>query len=347
MPLPPESTEADLIQQYLEWLQHNAGRSAATSDHYRLTLQRLAEWCADNDNRLLDLSLEQLEQFAGFHAHALKLSPQSRRPLVAAVRGFYRWAVRRGLLRDSPGEQLAYPKAGRKMPRVGQMADAEKILMQCDTDTLIGLRDAAMISLLIGTGVRVSGLTALNESRLIWMDIEGSHRLVINVIEKGKRERMLPVPVEAAVLLRAYLAHPELAQIDRTLPDGDQVVFVCVGTGSHVPAHEHFGEARRLAQRSVFDRLRRYARAAGLDERAAVNPHAWRHLAGTEMAESDVDVITRSALLGHTSPNSTAIYTHLAMRKLTQQVDRANPLGKMKGRLASDLRHLAKMTQQP
>ena len=101
------------------------------------------------------------------------------------------------------------------------------MLMAPDVGSFPGLRDAAIIAMLVGCGMRVSGLSALNESSLVW-----THgQLTVKLREKGANERLVPVPLEAATLVRAYLAHPMLATIDRTTGTGDKVLHSCFRIG--------------------------------------------------------------------------------------------------------------------
>ena len=218
--------------------------------------------------------------------------------------------------------------------------------MANDLETLAGLRDAAMFALLLGAGLRVSGLCALNESDLIWhQDEAGADRLTVRTVEKGGRERFVPVATEAAMLLRAYLGHAELADIGRLLPDGDAVVFVTL-CNQTIPACDYHGAARRMSRRAVYAAMRRAAARAGIDERYA-HPHALRHRWGAELAEDDAPILQHQALMGHADAKATAIYAHIAQRKLRQLVDKSNPLGKMRAPLLDSLRTIAKATARP
>ena len=132
------------------------------------------------------------------------------------------------------------------------------------------------------------------------------------------------MPHEARLLLLAYLGHPDLEAIDRLLPSGDRVLFVST-RNQGVPAHDYFGERRRLHARSVNDLILRYATRVGVP-RDQAHPHAFRHLYGTELAEHDAQTYQLQALLGHVDAKTTEIYIHLATRTLAKLVDRANPL---------------------
>jgi integrase/recombinase XerD len=190
------------------------------------------------------------------------------------------------------------------------------------------VRDGAIMALLVGCGVRVSGLVKLNQGHVIEQVVEGKPRLFLRVIEKGDRERLVPVPPEADLQLRVYLEHPQLKEIDRSLPNGDLVLFVSTRNRS-CPQHEYHGERRRLNRRAVLEMIGKYGKQQGIPEEQ-LHPHAMRHLYGTELAEDDVHLLVAQQLLGHVDPKSTQIYTHLAIRKLVTEVDRANPLSKMR-----------------
>lgn len=147
------------------------------------------------------------------------------------------------------------------------------------------------------------------------------------------------------MLIRAYLAHPDLHAIDRKLPNADQVLLVATMPNGRTPPQDWHGERRRLTRRSIVDLMEKYAQQAGIDL-AHAHPHALRHLYGTELAEHDIDLIQRGALLGHADPRTTEIYTHLAQRKLRQAVDKANPLTKLRAPLLDSLRALQAATQR-
>lgn len=314
--------EIDPIEAFGDYLLHNRGRASITVQKYCGYLLRLQKNL--DKKSILQSTRAEIEYFAGLQSHKDGLSPRSRRQLVAAMRGFFFWAARSGLRPDNPADDLPYPRAGQKLPTALSLRYAERILMAPDLDTFIGVRDAAILALLMGCGPRVSGLCALNEGDLDFTQIAGRDWLIIRLREKGKKERLVPVPHEARLLMLAYLGHPDLQDIDRLLPSGDRVLFVSTRNQS-VPAHDYFGERRRLHPRSVNDLIVRYAERVGVP-RAMAHPHAFRHLYGTELAEHDAQSYQLQALLGHVNASTTEVYIHLALRTLAKLVDRANPL---------------------
>ncbi|MDT8372087.1 MAG: tyrosine-type recombinase/integrase [Gammaproteobacteria bacterium] len=326
-----------VIEEWLEWLSLNKGRSDATIIKYRgylLEFESFLEDCA-----LDDVDLKLLEQFTGKFLFEKGLVSGSRSAAIAAIRNFFAWVTKKGFISRNPAEDLAYPTLGRRLPRAISLQDAEKLLNSIDLDSFQGVRDAAMLAVLIGCGLRVSGLCNLNQSSLIFgADDKGRERLYIRAKEKGSKERIVPAPTETMLLIRAYLGHVDLERIDRTLKNGDQVLFVSVGN-KKVPIYEYIGEARRISPRSINDILSKHADAAGVSAEFA-HPHAFRHLYGAELMESDATTLSAQALMGHEDPKTTEIYSHLAMRKLTDVVDRSNPLGKIHTPVSDLVKHL-------
>jgi site-specific recombinase XerD len=329
----------DLIEGYLNWLEHNKGRAVATVNKYRQYLERLDKFLGEKDgSRFLNATPELLEEFTGIHAHKQGLAPSSRRPMVAVVAGFYAWLKKKGLLLENPAEDIPRPNAGLLLPSPMELQNAEKLLMQPDIETFAGIRDAAMISILIGCGVRVTGLVNLNQESLTFVRWHKQEWLVLKVREKGKRERLVPAPHECRILIRAYLGHKELESIDRLLPDGDQVLFVSV-RNRMVTLDKYHGEARRITARAVNKLIFHYGDQAGIP-RSQAHPHAMRHLYGTQLAEDNVNILIAQALMGHADPKSTQVYTHLATKNLTKIVSASNPLGKMRTPVTDLVREL-------
>jgi len=314
------------IDKFLLHKEINEGRSPRTSDKYRRYLIKLERFLGDTP--LCDVTRDRLIDFTGMHAHKeLNLSPSARKPLISSVRMFYAWLTSTGEIVEDPAADIPYPKSGRPLPVAMQLSNAEKILMGPDLGTFIGVRDLAILSVLLGCGPRVSGVCRLNESDLIFYKDDEVEHLAIRFVEKGKRERILPAPLDTLLMLRAYMGHHELDDIDRSI-DGDKVLFVSTRNRS-IPDHEYNGENRRIHAKTIDRLIKRYGSAAGIpcDQLSA---HSFRHLFGTELAEDDVTTIIMQSLMGHADPKTSEIYAHLAMRKLRAVVSKSNPLAKIK-----------------
>lgn len=319
------------IDAFCDWLNVSRGRSVRTAEVYRLALARLGEFMRPRS--ILEADGSELEAFTGLWLHKKGVVAVSRKPYVSAVRVFFGWAQMRGLLPAGlPTRDLQHPKTGRKLPRAMSLASAERLMWAPDMGTFVGLRDAAMMALLMGCGLRVSGLVALNEGDLQMVTVGRDVRMVVLVLEKGDKERRVPVPREADALLRVYLAHEELATIDRDVTNRrgrpDRVLFVNTKHPT-LDEHEHRGEARRLTRRGVWGVIQRHGEKQGIPPEE-LHPHAMRHLFGTELTEDDTPTLTTQDLMGHADPKSTEIYVTLSMRKKMKAIDQAAPLAKMR-----------------
>ena len=332
-------TDQEAIDGFAEYLEGSRGRRPRTLEAYRAALAKLAEFLAGK--ALLQATALELEMFTGLWLHKRGVIARSRKPYISAVKGFYAWARRRGLVASDPAAEIRQPKTALPVPEALSLANAERLMWAPDLNKFLGVRDAALLALLIGCGMRVSGLVGLNAGDVRNAEINGVVRLVVRVTEKGERERVLPVPREAEMLLRVYLDHEELKGYDRAIEVGgkaDAVLFVN-GRNTCVQVHEYRGEAVRLSRQSVWKLIQAHGQAVGVPSEE-LHPHAIRHLFGIELAEDGVDLILRQALLGHADPKSTAIYDDMSIRRKVKTMDSSGPLGKIKSPVSELLRRL-------
>lgn len=337
-----EVTNAFLVDEWLIFMEAGKGRLLRTIETYRQCLAKLVEFL---EGRLVtEATAEELEVFTGIWLHRRGVIARSRKTYISCIRGFYVWLYAKGHVQDKAAEGLEHPKAGKALPRVITLANAEKMMWAPDMSSFIGVRDACMLGLLIGCGMRVTGVVSLNESSLVVIEIECEPRMVVRAMEKGGKERIIPVPREVEMLLRVYLAHEEMANIDRsiTLPGGrrDKVLFVSVRS-TRLQPHEHIGEKRRLTRKAVDDMVKRYGNRLEIPP-DQLHAHAMRHLFGTELAESDTPTKSIGDLMGHVDSRSTDVYLHLAMRKKMATMDKAAPMAKMRTPVSELLKRLPK-----
>lgn len=332
--------DGHLIDAWLEFMQGSKGRTGRTIETYATALKMLREFMQGKP--LVEADAAELETFCGLWLHRKGKIANGRRPYISAVRGFYAWLDTQKLVKGNTAGRLEHPITAKPLPRSISLANAEKLMWAPDMGTFVGIRDATMLSILIGCGLRVSGLTGLNEGDLQTLMIDGQPRMALRTLEKGQRTRLVPVPREAEMLLRVYLGHEDLAKVDRAVKGHtgypDKVLFVSVRS-TKLAAHEHVGEKRRLTRKAIHDIIQRYGKRLDIPA-AELHPHAMRHLFGTELQEEDTPTIALSELMGHSDPKSSAIYAQLAMRKKMATVDKAAPLGKMRTPVSELLKRL-------
>ncbi len=245
-------------------------------------------------------------------------SAATRRRRVAAVRAFCRWWSRVCDLENPvsdlrpPGVAASPRRAGREVVAFAQ-SDMRRLLEAARRPGPVGARDVALIEILYGCGLRASEAVGLNVSACNLDDGEDPYLVVTG---KGARVRAVAVPQGARVALQAYLrvGRPELVARRRSAGTADaDAVFVSV-------------RGRRLAREDVWRIVAAIGRRAGLlDEGGRVFPHALRHSCGTHLIQAGVDIRYVQAHLGHASPVTTEVYTHVTAAHLKSDFDRAHP----------------------
>ena len=179
--------------------------------------------------------------------------------------------------------------------------DVERILDAPPADDPIAIRDRAILELLYACGLRVSELVGLDTDRV---DLPGQQ---VRVIGKGNKERRVPMGDEARERLHRYRIGPRAAWTA-----GRPTAAVFVGK-----------RGNRMSRESVWRLVKRWAEAAGVDER--VTPHTFRHSFATHLLEGGADLRVVQALLGHASISTTQLYTHLTGERVREVYARAHP----------------------
>ncbi len=329
-----------LINHFCNYIETSEGLSIETSRKYRGYLERLDAYCQGEELTMLAATYETLEYFTGIHMHKAGLQPSSRKIVVSCIRKFYDYLAKRKLIKSNPSKHLEHPKAGRRVGNQIHLKNFEKLLMQPGLGSFMAIRDTAIISILGGCGMRVSGLVNMNVSSLVFIQENDIERLIIKVNEKGDNERLIPAPDEVWAMVRAYLGCTELEDYNRLLPNGDQVLFV-KSHDRNIPPSEFYGDNTRLSRKGIYRIIKKHGLAAGIRE-DQLHPHAVRHLFGTELTESDIDPTVRMTIMGQQDIKSQNIYNHMAMRKLRKDLDKGNPLNKIQTPVTDLVKELRK-----
>jgi tyrosine recombinase XerC len=224
----------------------------------------------------------------------------------SAIRSFFNFLVREGLLPLNPMEDVASPKRERRLPSLLSTAEVIRLLETPDPATPVGLRDRALLELLYASGLRVSEIVSLNLNQINLDTRE------IRVVGKGSKERVVLMGEPAVRALTTYLqeGRPHLLGEQR-----NNAVFVS-------------RQGERLIERRVQKILEKYARIAGIERR--VHPHMLRHTFATHMLDGGADLRVVQELLGHADLSSTQIYTHVSKSQARKVYLSAHPLAQTK-----------------
>lgn len=290
------------IDAYCHWARVERGLAVNTVVAYRTDLTRLAAWLSEQG--VQDPGAVQHTHLAAWLAALVDdgLDLRSVARHRSAFRQLFRFLLREGILRADPSARVEGRVPPRKLPSVLSESQVEAILAAPDLDDDLGLRDAAMIELMYGSGLRVSELVELP---LAALHLEGGF---VKVRGKGSKERLVPVGEEALDKIRRYLRLVRAAQD----PQLRQPALFLSRLGGP------------MTRQNFWERLRGYTRRAGAPD---VSPHGLRHAFATHLLEHGADLRLVQAMLGHADISTTQIYTHVARERLKRVHGAFHPRG--------------------
>jgi integrase/recombinase XerC len=223
---------------------------------------------------------------------------------LSAIRSFYVYLQKEGLIQENPLEKISSPKLDRRLPSYLTNDEINRFLITPDISKPVGLRDRAILELLYAAGLRVSELVHLNLNQI---DMETRE---IRVIGKGSKERLVLMGIPASDAIANYLkeARPKLLHKKKT-----DAVFI-----------NHYG--RPLIERRIQKIVKQYAQQAGITKK--LHPHTIRHTFATHLLDGGADLRVVQELLGHASLTTTQIYTHVSKSQAKKVYLAAHPLAK-------------------
>ena len=297
-----------LLKRFEKHLAIERSLSARTIDAYlsdlsqfQRLLQQQTGFSGPAGDWLAQLDILQLRHYLALqHKHCRRTSIARK---LSALRTFFRFLVREGLLKKSPADGLSTPRREQYLPKVLSAEQTSQLLDQPLTGKRrLVLRDLAIFELIYSCGLRVSELTGLDVGSIDLVERQ------VRVFGKGGKERLLPIGRPACAALHSYLE-------ERGLPAADAALFVNQRGG-------------RLTARSVQRNLKQRLLLFGLP--TDVTPHALRHSFATHLLDAGADLRAIQELLGHASLSTTQKYTKVSFAHLTDVYDRAHPRSRKK-----------------
>jgi len=268
-----------------------------------------------------------IREYVG-HLHEAGLEKSSIARKLAAMRSFFKYCVREGMLRENPARLVPTPKLPKRIPTVLSAEEMSGFLDQLAgggaqgpkrgaaranngiaklEDSVLLCRDRAILELLYAAGLRVSELTGLNLT-----DVDEKDQ-VVRVLGKGRKERVVPYGAKAAEAMRLYWPIREKLlqenQANQKKPDVNAVFLNYRG--------------RRLTTRSVGRLVKKYVKLVNINW--DLHPHSLRHAFATHLLADGADLRAIQELLGHSSLSTTQKYTHASVRQLMDIYDKAHP----------------------
>ncbi|NMD47579.1 MAG: tyrosine-type recombinase/integrase, partial [Propionibacterium sp.] len=253
-----------VVGSFLDHLTVERGASPHTVAGYRRDLSRYAEFLAARGDADLGVVTEaDVTAFAAWlhtgDAEHAALAPSSVARALSAVKSLHRFAVDDGAAVENPAAGVSPPQSGRRLPKALSLDQVQALLASPDAETPVGLRDAALLELLYGTGARITELVSLDVDDVTHLlhDPDAGLRL----FGKGRKERLVPVGSYARAALDAWLVRGRPAMLERA-------------RGS-TPALFVNTRGARLSRQSAWAVLREHATRAGIT--AEIGPHTLRH----------------------------------------------------------------------
>lgn len=302
-PVPYNNRVSWHVDGFASFLEHERNYSAHTLRAYLREVHTFIAYCREQlglpDPQAVTPSA--VRSYLAY-LHQGKLARTSLQRALAAVRTYFRFLAREGVVERNPARVVPTPKAPKRLPEVPTVAQLSEMLESLPA-TPQGLRDRVALELLYSCGLRASELAGLHLD-----DVDLSRRLV-RVLGKGRKERIVPFGREAEKALRAYL--PVRAQLRQKVQedDGDPLIVNLQG--------------RRLSDRSLRRILERAVRQLSVVHR--IHPHTLRHAFATHLLEAGMDLRAIQELLGHASLSTTQRYTHLDLAHLMEVYRKAHP----------------------
>ncbi|MFH5884936.1 site-specific tyrosine recombinase XerD [Halalkalibaculum sp. DA3122] len=288
------------LRRYLQFIRVEKGLSEHSVEAYKNDLNRYLKFLAQ-DLRIKDLAgvtLQHIEDYLE-ELSAMDLSTSSIVRNVSSIRNFHEFAVVENMTKTNPAELVDLPKKAQKLPEVLTPDEIVQILEVPDRTTDQGIRNAAIMECLYATGMRVSELTGL-ELDSLFFEIG-----FIRVIGKGNKERLVPVGEKAQEAVEHYIEYIRPNYLSEENPQK---------SNNRVFLNNRGGPLSRM---SIWNIVNNAAERAGIKKN--VYPHIFRHSFATHLLEGGADLRAVQEMLGHTSINTTEIYTHVD-RSLLHQV---------------------------
>jgi integrase/recombinase XerC len=315
-----------LTERYLEHVRVEKRLAQRTVELYALDLLKLADYAAQAQVELVQVQNTHIRRWVA-HMHSGGRSGRGIALILSGWRGFYVWLGREGLVGSNPVQDVRAPKAAKPLPKALSVDDSVQLasFSSDSNDPWLEARDAAIVELLYGGGLRVGELTGLDAvaspAARGWIDLQAGEA---HVLGKGAKRRTVPVGAKAVEALTHWLVLRDQAlSVSRPGQPGPGSSSPTVQTALFIGRN-----GTRLTAQSIWQRVKRRSQQAGLA--TPVHPHMLRHSFASHLLQSSSDLRGVQELLGHASITTTQVYTRLDFQHLAKAYDAAHPRAKIK-----------------
>jgi tyrosine recombinase XerC len=284
------------IRKFIDYLEAEKNASPHTIRNYLNDLEAFARFSKNPSIETIG-RIQARRYLADLKARRYAKRSIARR--LASLRSFFKFLCRDGYLKTNPLAAVSSPKLDRPLPKFLSAKEVISAIERPNVNSLLGIRDNAILETLYSTGIRVGELCAL---RVGDVDFVGS---LLRVRGKGRKERLVPIGETALMAIQGYL--------ERRMPPRNQI------SGAVFLNREN----QKLSDGSVRRIVRHHFKKEGA--RLKVSPHTIRHSFATHLLDRGADLRSVQELLGHQNLSTTQIYTHITMDRLKKAYDKAHP----------------------
>lgn len=297
----------NLINVFIESMATEKGFSENTCRGYRNDLEEFLKYLAENlrarSNDPVEIDCVDNITIRGYLGYLHKRNKKATiARKLSALRSFFKYLVKRGVVEDNPAESILTPKQEKTIPAYLSVDEMFRLLDSIQTGKILDLRNRAIFETLYSCGIRVSELVGLNT-----LNVDYGQSL-IRVLGKGNQERIVPIGQKALAAIKTYRQILNREGGDSEKMNG--ALFLNKNKG-------------RLTARSVARVLNKLVTVCGL--LTPVSPHTLRHTFATHMLDAGADLRVVQELLGHKSLSTTQKYTHVSIDRLMETYDKAHP----------------------
>ena len=284
-----------LIQEFSDYLRIEKRNSPHTICAYRRDLVRFSAELAGR--KVESVTTADIRDFL-ISLREQGLSPASVARSLSSIKSFFKYLCQDKQFQDNPAEILETPKRWRKLPDVLSSEDVDNLLKFPDLESVLGLRDKAMLEILYASGLRVSELINLQVSQL---DMQVGY---LRTLGKGSKERIVPIGAMAKRAVENYILNSRPALVSSRKDGGKPEELFVTRRG------------RGMTRQGFWKLLKGYVTQANI--RASVSPHTLRHAFATHLLERGADLRSVQQMLGHSDISTTQIYTHILGKRMLE-----------------------------
>jgi integrase/recombinase XerD len=289
----------NLADQFINYLRVERGLADNTIQSYSRDLNRFFQYLEEHALSPLRLSQDQIMEYVVLIGSGLSARSVARN--ISTIKTFFRFLSAEGTIKNNPARLLETPRIARRLPKILNQGEVDRLISQPDSSKARGQRDRAMLEILYATGLRVSELVGL---KVLSVNLEAGY---VRTLGKGSKERAVPIGEKAGEAVKHYLANGRLQLAKHT-----NSPYLFLNSRGHP-----------LTRQGFWKIIKKYGREAAIGKK--ITPHGIRHSFASHLLEAGADLRSVQVMLGHADIATTQIYTHVTRERLKELHEKCHP----------------------